>query len=391
MILNNIKELKIFFKSKKITCRPFSDEVINFLDHFSKNLLSNKSLKQYPEIITFAFWIRKSNFLNQIKKYDIIFKDRMGRGLAFHIPPSNVSTGYFYSWIFGLISGNSNLIKLPSKKNIISEVLLNELFKLNKNKKFTKIFKTNKFISYPNDKTEITKLISANCDIRLIWGGDNTINFIRKFEIPVHSQDFCFYDRYSFAIIQLNKNTNIKDLANKFFNDTLIMDQNACSSPHLVIWKDTNSYKINKFWREFAKIIKEKYSLDTGNKYLKYSNVISNLNKIKFFKNLVNHEELFSRIQVSNVQSNISDIRGKFGMFIEFETSNLNILKKIVQKKYQTLTYYGVEKKTIKEFVLKNNLNGIDRIVRIGNALNMSLIWDGYDITRSLSRIIDYD
>ena len=375
MILNNIKELKIFFKSKKITCRPFSDEVINFLDHFSKNLLSNKSLKQYPEIITFAFWIRKSNFLNQIKKYDIIFKDRMGRGLAFHIPPSNVSTGYFYSWIFGLISGNSNLIKLPSKKNIISEVLLNELFKLNKNKKFTKIFKTNKFISYPNDKTEITKLISANCDIRLIWGGDNTINFIRKFEIPAHSQDFCFYDRYSFAIIQLNKNTNIKDLANKFFNDTLIMDQNACSSPHLVIWKDTNSYKINKFWREFAKIIKEKYSLD----------------KIKFFKNLVNHEELFSRIQVSNVQSNISDIRGKFGMFIEFETSNLNILKKIVQKKYQTLTYYGVEKKTIKEFVLKNNLNGIDRIVRIGNALNMSLIWDGYDITRSLSRIIDYD
>ena len=315
----------------------------------------------------------------------------MGRGLAFHIPPSNVSTGYFYSWIFGLISGNSNLIKLPSKKNIISEVLLNELFKLNKNKKFTKIFKTNKFISYPNDKTEITKLISANCDIRLIWGGDNTINFIRKFEIPVHSQDFCFYDRYSFAIIQLNKNTNIKDLANKFFNDTLIMDQNACSSPHLVIWKDTNSYKINKFWREFAKIIKEKYSLDTGNKYLKYSNVISNLNKIKFFKNLVNHEELFSRIQVSNVQSNISDIRGKFGMFIEFETSNLNILKKIVQKKYQTLTYYGVEKKTIKEFVLKSNLNGIDRIVRIGNALNMSLIWDGYDITRSLSRIIDYD
>ena len=49
------------------------------------------------------------------------------------------------------------------------------------------------------------------------------------------------------------------------------------------------------------------------------------------------------------------------------------------------------KKKTIKEFVLKNNLNGIDRIVRIGNALNMSLIWDGYDITRSLSRIIDYD
>ena len=94
----------------------------------------------------------------------------MGRGLALHIPPSNVSTGYFYSWIFGLISGNSNLIKLPSKKNIISEVLLNELFKLNKNKNLLKFLKQTSLLVIPMTNRN-HKLISANCDIRLIWGG----------------------------------------------------------------------------------------------------------------------------------------------------------------------------------------------------------------------------
>ena len=63
----------------------------------------------------------------------------------------------------------------------------------------------------------------------------------------------------------------------------------------------------------------------------------------------------------------------------------------IISNKYQTLTYFGLEKLSLKNFVIDNKLNGIDRIVPIGKALEMSLIWDGFDIIRSLSRIIDYN
>ena len=38
-----------------------------------------------------------------------------------------------------------------------------------------------------------------------------------------------------------------------------------------------------------------------------------------------------------------------------------------------------------------NNLLGIDRIVPIGEALNIEIIWDGYDVIRSLSRIISLE
>ena len=35
------------------------------------------------------------------------------------------------------------------------------------------------------------------------------------------------------------------------------------------------------------------------------------------------------------------------------------------------------------------NLKGIDRVVDIGNSNSISLLWDGYDIIRSLSRVIN--
>ena len=39
-------------------------------------------------------------------------------------------------------------------------------------------------------------------------------------------------------------------------------------------------------------------------------------------------------------------------------------------------------------FVTHNNLKGVDRIVPIGDSLNIGLIWDGIDLRRSLSRAI---
>ena len=63
-------------------------------------------------------------------------------------------------------------------------------------------------------------------------------------------------------------------------------------------------------------------------------------------------------------------------------------MKKFITKKCQTLTYFGLDKKQVKSFLLKNNLLGIDRVVPIGNGLDINLIWDGYDVIESLSRNI---
>ena len=53
------------------------------------------------------------------------------------------------------------------------------------------------------------------------------------------------------------------------------------------------------------------------------------------------------------------------------------------------MTYFGFSKKFLHAFFKKNNFYGIDRIVPFGQALNINLIWDGYDLIKILSREIE--
>ena len=71
------------------------------------------------------------------------------------------------------------------------------------------------------------------------------------------------------------------------------------------------------------------------------------------------------------------------------KSDDINEIACIVNNKYQTLTYFGINKMALKDFVLENSLLGIDRIVPIGQAMDMGVIWDGYDLVRSLSRVIE--
>ena len=64
-------------------------------------------------------------------------------------------------------------------------------------------------------------------------------------------------------------------------------------------------------------------------------------------------------------------------------------IAKYINNKYQTLTYFGLNKSTLSQFILSNQVSGIDRIVPIGQALEMSFYWDGYDLNKILSRIVD--
>ena len=74
------------------------------------------------------------------------------------------------------------------------------------------------------------------------------------------------------------------------------------------------------------------------------------------------------------------------GSVFEYDLKDLNKLKTIVNNKYQTVTYFGVDKSIIKKFVIDNKLKGIDRIVPIGQSLDITLLWDGVDVISSLSR-----
>ena len=63
------KNIDNFLKNKNnhFHMEPFSKLALDFFDELSKNLFKNKSIIQFPDIVTFCFWCRRSN-LNEIKK-----------------------------------------------------------------------------------------------------------------------------------------------------------------------------------------------------------------------------------------------------------------------------------------------------------------------------------
>ena len=356
---------------------------------------SSNLIRKYPDIKTLSFWCRSKNIHNLKNKFYLNNNDlRIGVGLVFHITPSNIPTNFAYSLLFGLLSGNSNIIKVPSKKFPQIDIICNSIKKLLKKKQYLKIKNKIKIVRYA-DNDQYTKEISSICDARLIWGGNSSINNIRNFRLKERSIDIAFSDRFSFCVIDAKKflkldKYQISGLVKKFYNDTYLVDQNACSSPHLIIWLNDKSYKgRNLFWKLLNEYLLKKYyqpEIASIDKYTKLCEDILNLDNLKKHKNFNN---LIYVITLKNLNYKSSKLRGKWGYFYEFETSDLNEIAKIINKDCQTLTYFGLTKEFLKRFILDNNPAGIDRIVPIGQALDITLNWDGYDINKILSRVVD--
>ena len=368
----------------------FSKDVILLLNEISKEILSNKKCKMFPDLVTFGFWCRKSNINKILNNYNF-FKNRMGRGTVLHITPSNVPTNFAYSMVFGLLSGNNNIIRLPSKNFLQVKMLCEILKKLSTKKTYKKSFQRLLLIKYQNSDL-ISSELSKNVEARVIWGGDSTINKFKTFETKPRCIDLAFANRYSISLIDSNKlaklnSKNLSNLAKKFYNDTYTMDQFGCSSPNSVFWLGKNDSTKKKFWYELSEIVNKEYNLDLSGANKKISNLMNfTLNKNKKFKTNIKN---FNLITLKSNKLNFDKFENvNFGTFLEIDLNNLNHLKKYTSERLQTITYYGVEFKTVKKFILNNKIKGIDRIVPIGRAFDLTPEWDGVDIISSLSRTI---
>ena len=375
--------------------QPFCDLVKDFLNDFSNELKNQKETYSYPNLIYLTMWASKKSVKKLEKKFESD-QIRLGRGLIFHICPSNVPTNFIYSFFFGLLSGNSNIVKIPSKKFREKEIILLTIKSLFKKKKFFILKNSNCFIEYKNE-IETTKKISSICDGRVIWGGDKTINEIRKVWIPERTIEITFSDRYSLSIININqlkkKKTNeIKILANRFFYDGYTMNQLACNSPHFVFWVGKRNTNVqNYFWSELNKVVEKKFLFDEIHVVDKYTNLIENVINQKNFRNIKTFKNNLYIVDPSQDVKKIENFRGVSGTFFQKNINQINGLKNFISKKCQTGSYFGFSKKQLELFILNNNLLGIDRLVPIGKALGIDIIWDGYEVLKSLSRSVSLE
>ena len=372
--------------------KPFGNDECNFLDKFSKKLAKHKLISDYPDLKALSFWCRKKN-IQQLKNNTNQDKFRVGLGLLFHITPSNVPTNFFYSLVFGLLSGNSNIVKVPSKNFKQIEIICSLMRNILKN---NKIKNRISIVRYENNP-EFTKKISSLCDGRLIWGSSDTIKKIKEFETSDRSIDLTFTDRFSFSTLNSKKiitasDKNITLLTNNFYNDTYLYDQNACTSPHLIIWlgnkKDAKIAK-EKFWKSLLKLVKSRYKISNFAVTDKLHHIDKFIIKNEHIKKINNYNNLINIIELNKIKNFSHLSRGRWGLFFEIDLKSLNSLSPNINKYYQTLSYYGLNKKFFEKYLNSNNIKGIDRIVPVGRSMEMSFYWDGYDLKNILTRVIE--
>ena len=369
---------------------PFAEEVIEDLNALSQALMRDPASRQYPDVVTFGFFCRRGNLMKLKENHQLSTLDpqlRLGRGLIFHIAPSNVPVNFAYSVVAGLLAGNTNVVRVSQKQFPQVDIIVRHMRAINMHRVAV--------VRYPHE-SNANEVFSAMFDVRVIWGGDVTIATIRKNAIPPRAYDICFADRYSIAAInsdklladQLNAE-GMKQLAERFYNDTYLFDQNACSAPHLVVWTGNHVDEAKKlFWNAVQEVAEQKYQFQEVMAVDKLTALYRQASAMPTSEEQTKNN-LLRRVEISELPCDIDSFRCTGGYFTEYTAESLDEIAPIVNNKYQTLAYYGFEKPDLENFVLRNRLTGIDRIVPFGETTTFSLTWDGYDLINTLSRVVD--
>lgn len=370
----------------------YNDSVCAFISEISATLMKSPLIRVFPDLSALAFWGRKAN-LQKLKSDFGSTERRLGRGLCFHVAPSNIPVNFAFTYVFGLLAGNANIVRLPSKTFPQIDALCATIKEILQS--YPEIEKRTAFVRYPRSD-EITAEFCKIADARMIWGGDKTIENIKSLPALPRCVDIAFADRYSIAMIDGNAvlnadETQMKRLSENFYNDTWLMDQNACSSAQTILWLNDSKAAREKFWTAAERTAREKYTLQDAVAVDKYTLFCTESILNNNMERCTHHDNLLYREELKTLTSDIVNHRGKGGYFFEYALKDEKELFAVITEKFQTITYFGIDPEKLCSALIASNTRGIDRIVPIGKALNIDVIWDGHDLIKELSRIINVE
>jgi len=368
---------------------PFGELTISFFNHLSRAILKHPDLRITPAFAALGFWLRKSNLKKILKENQAFIESSNYRieplGLVFHVCPSNVDTMFFYSLVISMLAGNKNIVRISSK---LDHPLMFDLFDLvNKslNEEDFKVFENYINIVKYERNDEINGAISLNSDGRIIWGGDETVRQFKSYETKPKVKDLFFADRVSYSLLKSEIANDLSEdetstLIQNLYNDIYTFDQKGCSSPHCLFLlgdKDQNNIFLKKAYKLISKYAEKNYDTDIGS--------------IATFKfNQITEDIIDSKIESSIHDNNylvLSELRGDTvpetcgtGYLYFVHLGDLSELKKYINRKIQSVGYYGLSDTDLDAMTQLSYAKGVDRIIPIGQALDFDYIWDGYNI-----------
>lgn len=210
--------------------------------------------------------------------------------------------------------------------------------------------------------------------------------------------ELCFPDRWSLAVFSQRAFSALTPeergaLAHRFYNDTYQMDQNACSSPQLVLWLEDGGDPAcrARWWEAVAAEAAERYPFgpfQAARKLERLCLCAMTMEQPSVAAVERYQGNLLYVARLAGLSGNLPSLAGGFGLFFEAALPSLEALAPLLPPKAQTLVCGGLEPAEVAALLARAGARGVDRVVPLGQALEMDTVWDGRDLIAALSRII---
>jgi hypothetical protein len=371
---------------------PASRESVALLGAISKAILASPDARREPQYVALGYWLRAAaiermciRLLNQANDIKGLLAPR---GIALHLPPTNVDTIFVYSWAISVLAGNCNIVRLPSQINPNTEWLValisNVIFESGERARQL-------FCKLPREGKLITE-ISAHCDLRMIWGGDAKVASVSKILIRPDGLSIGFPDRKSIAVIKTLSYRSADEatrnaLAAQFFNDIFWFDQMGCGSPRVLYWVgEPKEMAADLFERLSCYAASKMHKAETGIAIAKFAAVNAML-----AEGLANHGSSYSNaLHVVETEEPCKAVMmGTGGGFLAYcSIDSIEQIAKEVTRKTQTIGHFGFADEELHSLARAVSGRGGYRIVPIGRALQFDIVWDGLDLIQHMTRRI---
>lgn len=381
------------------TWQPFDPRAVDFVRRFSQKLLTSASIRKHPELAALGHWFRGANLQTLAQKYPVDAPEALmlGRGLAFHLAPSNVDSVFMYSWLLSLLAGNVNLVRVSQKSSPALDVLTSALAQTLEEDVGAPIRRRIVLLTYPHDN-RLTQTISEACLIRVVWGGDATVRTLRAVPMRPTAIELCFPDRFSACAIDATTvlaadESALSKLAMEFYNDAFWFAQQACSSPRLVAWigdEGTIDEAAKRFWDALETELCRRQpdnteSMNMARVTASFEYAAARIARPSATAGLNAKHPMRLRMEAP-LDETAKAIHCGNGLFLETRLARLADLAPQLSDKEQTLAVHGFQREALVDLATRLPPRAIDRFARFGEALAFAPVWDGQDLITTFSR-----
>lgn len=381
---------------------PFDSDAVDFCATLSRALMESPDLQRHPEVVALGYWLRPAS----VERMRRALIDAEGpttllvpRGCVFHVTPANVDTMFVYSWILSMLTGNISVVRVSERAGGLTKPLLGIIAALLADPRHRSVASRSHLVHTSHDD-EISRRLSSIADVRVLWGGDSTVEHFRTFPLPPRGRDVTFPNRHSLAVfdasaVAASSPSDLADLAGHFFNDAFWFDQGGCSSPRLIVWAaeaDTDIERSRRLFRAALNgvISSRAYTSETGQVLAKLALALRAAAAVDGVQvNTSSNEATWVELPTLDGYSR-ENCGG--GLFFEYVSRDLeDDLGRFVGPQDQTAVCFGLDRETVRRIARSLNGRGVDRWVRAGTALKFGTEWDGYDLVREFVKLVVID